>query len=102
MREFAVEVLRERYLSYQMDLPLEAFDVFWGRKAEWDEGLESISQSTRLKLRQILFRMMREAGVLTENNTIQMVYLSKRLQDLIADSNREDLLVFPGVQVEGA
>ena len=44
VREFAVEVLRERYLSYQLDLPLETFDVFFGAKAEWDEGLEGISQ----------------------------------------------------------
>ena len=102
VREFAIEVLRERYLSYQLDLPLEAFDVFFEAKAEWDAGLDGISKSTRLKLRQILFRMMREAGVLTTEDQIQTVYLSKRLQELIAHNNQEDLLIFPGVQVEGA
>lgn len=102
VREFATEVLRERYLSYQLDLPLETFDVFFAAKAEWDEDLESISDSTRLKLRQILFRMMREAGVLSDDDKIQTVVLSKRLHSLIAERNRRDLLVFPGVQAEGA
>lgn len=67
--EFAVEVIRERYLSYQFDLPLEAFDVLFDAKADWDEGLAKISASTRKKLRQILFRMMREAEILSADDT---------------------------------
>ena len=42
--EFAVEVIRERYLSYQFDLPLEAFDILFDTKAEWDEGIGQAQQ----------------------------------------------------------
>lgn len=101
VREFSIEVIREQYLSYQLDLPLESFDVFFDAKAEWDGGLASISHSTKLKLRQILFRIMREAGILSEDNRIQTAYLSQRVKLMIEDCNREELLFFPGVPVEG-
>lgn len=102
VREFAVEVVRERYLSYQLDLPLESFDFFFETKAEWNDGLSNISQSTRLKLRQILFRIMREAGVISDDNKIQTAYLSSRLKLLIEEAGAADLAIFPGVSFEGA
>ena len=102
VREFAIEVLREQYLSYQLDLPLESFDVFFEAKAEWDDNLAGLSHSTRLKLRQILFRIMREAGILSDDNRILTTYLSQHLKVMIEDRNREELLFFPGVWIEGA
>jgi len=66
VREFATEVIHERFLSFKLDLPLESFDVLFEAKAEWDEGLNGISATTRAKLRQVLFRMMREANVIPQ------------------------------------
>lgn len=101
VREFAVEVVCDRFLSYHLDLPLESFDIFFEAKADWDDGLASISNSTRNKLRQILFRMMREASILSEENRIQSTYLSPSLQRMIGDKNPEGLAVFPGVSIKG-
>ena len=102
VREFAVEVVRERYLSYQLDLPLESFDILFEAKAEWDEGLAGLSRSTRLKLRQIMFRMMREAGIISEDDRIQTAIVSARLKQMIEDHNPGELAIFPSVPVEGA
>lgn len=102
IREFAVEVVRERYLSYQLDLPLESFDILFEAKAEWDEGLAGLSRSTRLKLRQIMFRMMREAGIISEDDRIQTAIISTRLKHLIEDNNPGELAFLPSVPVEGA
>jgi hypothetical protein len=99
VREFAVEVIRERFLSYQLELNLESFDVLFEAKAEWDEDLAKISQSTRLKLRQILFRIMREAGVISSEGNIQTYYLPSRLKRLIAEENPEDLMIYPGISL---
>lgn len=44
--EFAIEVLRERYLSYRLELSLNAFDIFWEEKAEWHSDVADISTST--------------------------------------------------------
>ena len=101
VREFAVEVICDRYLSYQLELPLESFDIFFEGKAEWDDGLAAISDSTRNKLRQIMFRMMREASIISEENRIQSTYLSAPLRILIEATNPQDLSVFPGVMIEG-
>jgi len=101
VREFAVEVIRERHLSYQIDLPLASFDILFEAKAEWDDGLDNLSPSTRLKLRQILFRMMREAGILSNKNRIQMAILSPRTKAMIEDKNPAELAIFPGVTMDG-
>lgn len=102
IREFAVEVIRERYLSYQYDLPLESFDILLDAKAEWDDHLASLTSSTRLKLRQVLFRIMREAGVISQAGKIQAALLSSQLKTMIEEQAPGDLEVFPGVPVDGA
>jgi hypothetical protein len=102
IREFAVEVIRERYLSYQLELPLGAFDTLFNAKAEWNEDLARLSASTQLKLRQIMFRMMREAGVISPSNQIQTAILSTNLKTMIEERNPNELAIFPGMPVNGA
>ena len=101
VREFATEVIHERFLSFQLDLPLESFDVLFAAKAEWDEGLAGISPTTRAKLRQVLFRMMREANVISNDNKILSAYVSPRLKAILAEKNPRDLVVFPGLSHVG-
>lgn len=98
VREFAIEVVQERLATYRHDLPLDAFDRFFAEKAEIDTALAKISQSTRLKLRQVLFRMMREAGIIDVHDNIRPAYLSARLQDLVARHDPNDLQIFPGLR----
>lgn len=102
IREFAVEVIRERYLSYQYDLRLESFDILLDAKAEWDDHLACLTSSTRLKLRQVLFRIMREAGIISQTGQIQAALLSSQLKTMIEEQAPGDLAVFPGVPVDGA
>lgn len=101
VHEFALEVIRERYLSYQVDLPLESFDILFEAKAEWDDDLAGLSSSTRKKLRQVLFRMLREAEILSGENRIQTAILSQRLIAIIKDKNPAELALFPGVKIDG-
>ncbi len=76
--------------------------MFWDEKAEWHPALAEMSNSTRLKLRQVLFRMMREAEILSTDGTIQTAYLTPRVKSLIAQTRPADLAVFPGVSLEEA
>jgi hypothetical protein len=98
VREFAIEVIQERFLSYRYDLPLDAYDHFFDAKAEWHPELAKISTSTRLKLRQILFRMLREAGVIDGASNIRPAYLSSRVVALIERHDPSDLQVFSGLR----
>ena len=100
VREFAVEVIQDRFLSFRLDLPLSAFDHFLDAKAEWDDDLGKLNPSTKLKLRQVLFRILREAGILDVSDHIRPAYLSFRLKTLIASHNPQELLYFPGLRPE--
>lgn len=99
--DFAKEVLRERYLSLTTTLPPAEFDAFFNRKAEWHEELERIAPTTRAKLRQFLYRMLREADLLTADHRIQAAILSDRLMAAIAEADRHDLQLFPLLEPEG-
>lgn len=92
---FACEVMRERLISLQNDLKPEEFDFFLNRKAEWHEEIETLSQTTRAKLRQVLFKMLREADFLNANFTINPVMLSPRLIEAIPADHQNELTVFP-------
>lgn len=93
--DFAVEVLRERYITLKSDLTHEDFDSFFNRKSEWHLELDEITPATRCKLRQVLFKMLREADLLTANCMIHTAMLNPRLLSLIQQSSPRDILYFP-------
>jgi hypothetical protein len=57
--------------------------------------LDEITPATRGKLRQVLFKILREADLLTANNMIHAAMLSPRLLGLIQQGSRRDILHFP-------
>ena len=93
--DFAVEVIRERFISLKVDLNYEDFEAFIHKKSESHSEIDSIQPSTRSKLRQVLFKMLREAELLTVNNIINAALLSSRLVRVIVKHQRQDLLFFP-------
>lgn len=93
--DFAVEVLRERHITLKMDLTHKDFDVFFNQKSDWHSELDEISPTTKSKLRQILFRILRETDLLTTNNTINAAMLSQRLLEVITQDSNRDVLYFP-------
>ena len=97
IREFQSEVIRERFLSGKADLPLETFDRFFEEMAEWHEEISKISETTRLSLRKVLFRMLREADIITRTYEIQPPLLSIKFTDYLASHNKEEIGFFPVV-----
>ncbi len=96
--DFAVEVLRERYISLKTDLHYEDFDSFFNKKSEWHPELDEIRPATRNKLRQVLFKILREVDLLTANNTINAAMLSPHLLEVISYGNRRDVMFFPAFE----
>lgn len=93
--EFAVEVLRERYITLKTDLTHEDFDSFFNRKSEWHSELDALTPATRGKLRQVLFKILREVDFLTANNMINAAMISPRLLEVIYRGDRRDISYFP-------
>lgn len=98
--DFAIEVLRDHFISLKSYLTQEDFDSFFNRRSEWHLELEAITAATRGKLRQVLFRMLREADLLAADHKIHAALLSPSLLELIHQGNRSDILYFPVFETE--
>lgn len=96
--EFAVEVLSDKFLSLRTTLTYEDFDTFLSAKEEWSPKLAALSVSTRAKLRAVLFRLMREAELLSQDNRILGAMLSPRVLAVIQAGNSSELGYFPGTE----
>jgi len=92
--DFAVEVVHEKFLRLDF-LSYDAYDVFFNDKAEWHPEVEGLAESTRKKLRQVLFKMMREANLLTQDNQIVPAMPTPREIKVITADSPFYLLAFP-------
>jgi hypothetical protein len=95
IHDFAVEVLRENYLVLRHQISFGDYDAFYNSKALWHTELDEIATSTQHKLRQNLFRMLRDAGLISDQQQIQAALLSPRLAQLLARRGHDELQVFP-------
>ncbi|MHC1730352.1 MAG: DUF1819 family protein [Syntrophobacteraceae bacterium] len=100
IRDFSIEVIRERFLTLRRDLNNEDYDSFFNQKAHWHQELEKITPQTHMKLRQVLFRILREADLLATDNTINTAMLTPRLVSMIGSHAYQDLSVFPVAESE--
>lgn len=92
--EFAVEIIREHFMALRDRLSTADFDSFLDGKTALNPELERIKPSTRKKLRQVLFRILREADLLSRENLIIPVMFPPSLQEAISP---EDIMFFPVV-----
>lgn len=100
IRDFAVEVLREYYLSRRHQIMPADYEAFYNAKALWHKELDEIAVSTQKRLRHGVFQMLREADLLSERGQIQPALLTPYLAQLIGRRGREHLLVFPATDSE--
>ncbi|WP_433600360.1 DUF1819 family protein [Nocardia sp. CA-135953] len=100
--EFAEEVLRERYLTLALTLGYEDFDSLVRAKALWHEELATIKESTLQKLRSNVFKMLQEAGLLSDAGYIIPAVLSERVVATLSARRPNDMRFFPTKQTERA
>jgi hypothetical protein len=83
---FIREVMWEKTLVFDYSLEAVDFEKFWNRLAEEDETLENITDSTRTKVRQVTFRILFEAGLLssTLDALITPIHISTRMNGVVA------------------
>lgn len=93
--EFAEEVVRERFLLMTPTLNYEDFDSFLRGKALWHAELAELKDSTLRKLRANLFRMLREAGLLSDGGYLLQSVLSQRVASALAARTPSDIRFFP-------
>ena len=95
IKEFASEVLFDKYKMLQLEVTQLDYDAFFNEKLNWHEELETITDATRYKLNQILFKMLREAEIIDKNNFITTVLITPQVREIIERYDREYLRIFP-------
>ena len=93
--DFAIKVLREKFLRMDLLLEFADYDIFFKEKAEWHDELEQLADSTKAKLRQVLFKIMREAEILSRDNIIIPGLITQELALALAKDNPVWLTVLP-------
>lgn len=93
--EFAEEVVRERFLLLTPTISYDDFDSFVRGKALWHEELTQIKDSTVQKLRSNVFKMLKEAELVTDGGYISPAVLSERLTEALDSHMPSDLRFLP-------
>lgn len=99
--DFYVQVVHERYLSLKEKVGIDEFNLFWEQKAVDHPEVDRISDLTKIKLRSVLFKMMREAGLITKDNSINTVMLSPLVQNMILMNNPNEMRWFTTIDNKG-
>ena len=98
--EFAREVIREKYLIMTPELGFDDFDDFVRSKSLWHDELNELKATTLRKLRQNVFRMLRDSELLSEGGRIVPILLSTRLAESFARDGGGSLKFFPITDIE--
>ncbi|MDZ8172433.1 DUF1819 family protein [Microbacterium xanthum] len=93
--EFAEEVLRERFLTLAGTVSYDDYDSFYRAKAMWHDELDAVTELSYKKLREVIFKMMGEAGLLTKQRAIEPVLLSARVAECLTERTPSDIRFFP-------
>lgn len=96
LRDFTVEVIREKILVYNYQLSEIDYLSFVRRKQESHPELERLALTTQKKVKQLVLKILEQAGIIDDikNLTIQPQILSADLVNAILDDNPEWLKVF--------
>lgn len=92
--DFAEEVVRERFLLLTPTLDYTDFDSFVHGKTLWHSELAALKQTTLLKLRSTLFRMLIEAGLLAHGEIVA-ASPSERVRDALDAQQPSDVRFLP-------
>jgi len=94
--DFATEVMRNKLLLFDFQLLNSDYEAFYDSKRVAYDNLNTISQSSRYKLKQVMFKIFEQAGFIdsVKNKNIQKPYLSEKLIKLIVQDNPKHLKAF--------
>lgn len=93
--DFTIEVIKEKYNLMQSKITQLDYDAFFNSKLNWHDELDKLTDSTRYKLKQILFKMLKEAEIVDSDNCILTTFVSPRVIEIINNYDSKYLGIFP-------
>lgn len=96
IKDFTVEVLRNKILVYDYEITDGDYISFIRSKMIDHEELEKISELTQKKIKQVLFKIYDQAGIIDniKNKMIQPQFLEPKVQNIIMNDNPNWLKIF--------
>lgn len=85
--------IRERAMTYKPDMPIGEYLYLYDQLAANHPVLHTITPSTREKIRSVAYKMAVDAGILTSDKRICLVYCSPACRAVF--SHHDDILCFP-------
>lgn len=66
IRDFVIEVLREKLLLYDYEITEGDYISFYRRKFDLHEEMDSLTELTEKKIRQVTFKILEQAGLIND------------------------------------
>jgi len=94
--DFATEIMKNKLLRFDFQLLNSDYESFYDSKRVAYDNLNTISEGTQYKLKQVMFLMFEQAGFIDsiKNKNIQKPYLSQELIKLIVTDDPKYLSAF--------
>jgi len=87
-------MLHQRYQHMQYRVDYGEYAYFYAQLADEYPRLLTLTTHTQNKMRSVLYKMAREAGILTQRHDVVSIFLSQAFVDTL--SHHDELLFFPG------
>ena len=96
IRDFTVEVLREKLLVFDFQITEGDFISFYRRTVESQPESDRLTENTKNKIRQVTFKILEQAGIIdsVKNKMTQPQLLDTTVIKAIASDNKNWLKVF--------
>ena len=90
--EFAQEVIHEKYVTFQKSIDDSDYSLFFERKCSLHPELMALKDTTRKKIKQNLFKLLRECTIIGHKNEILASYFSREVFELLSPN---DFIFYP-------
>ena len=86
-------IISEKFSSYQIELDYNDLNYFYEQQKVFYEELNSLKDTTRKKLRQVFFKIMKDLNIISKIKKITPILPSKEIKE-ISKSTKKDLKLF--------
>jgi hypothetical protein len=96
LRDFLVEVLREKVLLFDYEISEGDYISFYRRKMELHPEMEKLTERTEKAIHQVTFKILEQAGIIdsVKNKSIQPQLLDANIIRVITSDNKNWLKIF--------
>jgi hypothetical protein len=95
--DFASIIISEKFSSYQIELDYNDFNYFYAQQKDFYEELNSLKDSTRQKLRQVIFKIMKDLNIISKTKEITPLLPSKEIKEISINTTNDMQLFLPSV-----